>query len=322
LSFVRQSLVRDGSLVLSIDRRLLHAASHWMPSLPVTQEAVHPDGAAILVDVGEVARMPPWVHRKPDLRLGSTDCWKESGADSAFIQNDDRTMTASLDLDRRVAHVVAAAQDVEPRDMTSVLTLAAALLLLRDRRTPIHAGAVAPAASSSVWLLLGDSHSGKSTTTANLVKAGWSYLSDDYVVLSGKGGLIMVEGWPEDFHVDEGWSRGESTGIRATLPESSLPRGARTGSGVLGGLFFTRIEASEPTRLTPISSASALERLIRQTPWLMADPTSAPGLLDLLGAASSLPAGEIRLGLDTYRDAELLSQIVSEFEDRSRGAPR
>lgn len=274
----------------------------------------------MLVEIGAVAARPKFAHGKPDLRLGTTDCWTES--DTAFIGNDDRTITAELDLARRVARVVATDESVEPRDMTSVLTLASALLLLRNGRTPIHAGAVARPGTKSVWLLLGDSHSGKSTTTANLVKAGWSYLSDDYVVLSRENSEITVEGWPEDFHIDEGWARGESTGVRGKLPESSLPTGSRLDVGKLTGLLFTKIEASEPTRAEPVTSSASLERLIRQTPWLMADPRSAPALLDLLTAASSLPSGEIRLGLDTYREAQRLSRIVSEFADRSRGEPR
>jgi hypothetical protein len=320
LSFVRQLLVRDGSLVLSVDERLLGAATQWMPSLPTTSEAAHPDGPAILADIGEILESPRFARGKPDLRLGATDCWTEPGSDTAFVRNDDGTITASLDLTRRNARVVASDAGIDTRDMTSVLTLVSALLLLRDGRTPIHAGAVSRPGASSVWLLLGDSHSGKSTTTANLVKAGWSYLSDDYVVLSRDQRGIGVEGWPEDFHIDEGWSRGESTGTRGVLSEASLPPAARRDDGILAGLIFTRIDAERPTRIDSLSSSTALERLIRQTPWLMADPKSAPRLLDLLGAASSLPAGEISLGMDCYRDAELLAKTVSDFADQSLAA--
>ena len=215
MKFTRQSLVRDGSLVLSIDARLLGAASQWMPSLPTTSESEHPGAPAILADIGKAVEPPLFAKGKPDLRLGATDCWTDAGSDTAFVRNDDRTITASVDLARRNAQVVASDADVDTRDMTSVLTLVSALLLLRDGRTAIHAGAVTRPGASSVWLLLGDSHSGKSTTTANLVKAGWSYLSDDYVVLSGDQRGIGVEGWPEDFHVDEGWSRGDRPGRAA-----------------------------------------------------------------------------------------------------------
>ena len=317
MKLVRQSLVRDASLVLSIDERLVEAASQWMPSLPTTIESEHPPGAAVLIDVGSAARLPRFAHGKPDLRLGSVDCWTETGTDRAFVQNDDRTITAVIYLEHRVARVVASNGSVDMRDMTSVLTLVSALLLVRDGRTPIHAAGVVRPQTSDVYLLLGDSHSGKSTTTANLVKAGWSYLSDDYVVIRQIGSAIEAEGWPEDFHVDEGWGRGESTGLRTTLPESSLRDNSRKDCGILSGLIFTRIVADGPTAIERIDASSALERLIRQTPWLMADPASAPRLLDLLSAASSLPAGEIRLGLDSYRDAALLAHVVSEFVDRS-----
>ena len=208
MKLVRQALVRDGSLVLSIDDRLLESARQWMPSLPASIESEHPQGEGILVDIGSVTQPPHFAHGKPDLRLGATECWTETGADRAFVQNEDRTITASLDLKHRVARVAAASTTVEAHDMTSVLTLTSALLLLRDSRTPVHAGGVLVPGTSEVWLLLGDSHSGKSTTTANLVKGGWSYLSDDYVVIRQTAGGIEAEGGPEDFHVDEGGSRG------------------------------------------------------------------------------------------------------------------
>ena len=314
---VRQALVRDGSLLLSIDERLLDAARQWMPSLPVSVESEHPQRAGILVDIGDGVQRPHFAHGKPDLRLGATECWTETGKDRAFVQNDERTIAASLDLKLRIAQVVAASSAVEAHDMTSALTLISALLLLRDGRTPVHAGGVVDPRTDGVWLLLGDSHSGKSTTTANLVKGGWSYLSDDYVVIRQAAGGIEAEGWPEDFHVDEGYARGESTGTRTTLAESSLRGDARKECGMLSGLLFTRIVPGEPTAIAPVDASTALERLIRQTPWLMADPPSAPALLSLLSSASSLPAGEIQLGLDTYRDAELLAEIVSDFAGRS-----
>ena len=292
-----------------------------MPSLETSKHSGHPNGPAIVVDMDAVAPVPPFAHRKPDLRLGTTQSWSDSGTDSAYVINDDRNLSAVADLASRTARVSTASETVEASDMTSVLTIVSALLLLRDGRTPIHAGGVVDPESSGAWLLLGDSHSGKSTTTANLVKAGWSYLSDDYVVMSMRDGSIDVEGWPEDFHVDEGWSRGESTGVRGNLRESSLRAGARSESATLAGLIFTRIAAEEPTILELIDAPAALERLIRQTPWLMADPKSAPALLDLLGAAASLPSGELRLGMDTYADPRRLSTIITSFAGQHSREP-
>ncbi|HEX6575106.1 MAG TPA: hypothetical protein VF042_09030, partial [Gemmatimonadaceae bacterium] len=159
-------------------------------------------------------------------------------------------------------------------------------------------------------------HSGKSTTTANLIKAGWSYLSDDYVVLSASDDSISIEGWPDDFHIDEGWSRGESTGTRGTLKESDLPPGRRVESATLSGVLFTYVNPMDATTATAIPPVVALERLIRQSPWLVADPESAGKVFDLLKEAASLPCGDLSVGLDSFSDPTVLDRVVREFIDR------
>ena len=152
--------------------------------------------------------------------------------------------------------------------------------------------------------------------------AGWSYLSDDYVVVSqGRDETVGVEGWPGDFHMDEGWERGESTGTRGTLPEAELPADSRLDSGVLAGILFTSVERNQPTRIDAIEPVVALQRLIRQSPWLMGDSASAPTVLHLLRLAASAPAGELRLGMDAYRDGTRVADLISEFADRARAVP-
>src|SRR5690606_33365128 len=95
-------------------------------------------------------------------------------------------------------------------DLYSMLTLSAALLLGRLERTPIHAAAVV-APNGQALLLAGDARVGKSTTTVNLITAGWDYLSDDQIVLERAGADLRVEGWPRLFYLDEGWEAGTPT---------------------------------------------------------------------------------------------------------------
>jgi hypothetical protein len=69
------------------------------------------------------------------------------------------------------------------RDVFAALTVAAALLLNRQGKLLLHAAAfVAP--DGLAWLLIGDSHSGKSTTCASLMRYGLAFLADDQVVVS------------------------------------------------------------------------------------------------------------------------------------------
>jgi len=312
MSYFHQSLLRDRSLILSVDESLRGAVSEWMPSLPEETADAHPEGPSIRVDSGAVE--PFASSGPPSLALGRVKAWVDSRNGFASLVSTTGEINALANLKSRIATVtVNEGVDPAPADLTSLLTITAALLLLRDGRTALHAGGVVNPDTKRAWLLCGDSHSGKSTTTANLIKAGWSYLSDDYVVLSRSGDAIEIEGWPDDFHIDEGWSRGESTGVRGTFREADLPAGRRVDSAPLGGILFPRISANEETIVTEIAPVIALERLIRQSPWLIADSESAGSVLELLKDAASTDCGELRLGLDTFADPAKLSAVIAEF---------
>jgi hypothetical protein len=73
------------------------------------------------------------------------------------------------------------------------------------------------------------------------------------------------------------------------------------------------VEADLPTSVVVTSPATALERLIRQSPWLVADKRSAAKVFELLTRCSSKPCADIRLGLDTFADPPLLARIVRDF---------
>lgn len=320
MSYIRQSLVRDGSLILSVDESLRESAGEWMPSLPEVIADDHPTGSSIRVDRGNVE---PFAHpESPALILGRVKAWVDSRRGVAMLAASSGTINATADLKSRVATVVVRDDvDPSPADLTSLLTIVAALLLLRDGRSAMHAAAVVHPESGEAWLLCGDSHSGKSTTTANLIKAGWSYLSDDYVVLARDREEISIEGWPDDFHIDEGWSRGQSTGTRGTLKESALPAGRRRDSAQFGGVLFTRVAPDSPTIVIEVPPVVALERLIRQSPWLVADTESAGKVFDLLKETASLPCGELSVGLDSFAHPAVLDAAVRNFTDRARSEP-
>src|SRR5207245_6776974 len=77
-------------------------------------------------------------------------------------------------------------------DVYSMLTVATALLLAGLGRALVHAAAVVHP-DGGAWLLVGDARSGKSTTCATLVSAGWGYLSDDQVVLEAREDGVQVD---------------------------------------------------------------------------------------------------------------------------------
>ncbi|HEX6037553.1 hypothetical protein [Longimicrobium sp.] len=304
-----RSLLHDGRLRVEAHPRLLPLLTRWLPLLPEDTPA-HPAGSVVRVLPSADAPPAAPAHRRT-LHLGGVDAWVED--DSAFFDGG-AEVWGSVTLADGVSELrVAEGAEASVSAMWalySACTLSAALLLGRMGRALAHAAAVAPP-DGDAWLLVGDSHAGKTTTCANLVAAGWRYLSDDHVVLWRDGdGRAAVEGWPRPFHLDLGYESGTVVRQRGeTDPRERWP-GAWRRTAPLAGMLFPRVEAPAPTALHPAEAGGALSGLLRQSPWLLADRACAPRVLDLLRDAALLPAHALRLGLDTYTDPARLACIV------------
>ncbi len=194
-------------------------------------------------------------------------------------------------------------------DLYSMLTVAAAVLLGRQGCALIHAAAVVDP-SGGACLLVGDSHSGKSTTTVNLITRGWNYLSDDQVILVRSEGGLEVFGLLRPFHLDEGWSDGNPASRRGTVDATSIGPGQPARRAPLGRVLLPRVDAAQPTAIASASAAEVLENIVRQSPWLLADPVGAPAILDLLGEAARTGGARLSLGLDTFSDAGRLERVL------------
>lgn len=197
-----------------------------------------------------------------------------------------------------------------PSDLYSMLTISAAMLVGRLGRALVHGAGVVPPGGNA-WLIVGDAKSGKSTTCANLIAAGWDYVSDDQVVLrKTDSGETRIEGWPRDFHLDEGWGRGTPTGRRRAVDASSLGPGRWRRMADLSGILLTRVTGAHRTELWPARPGDALAALIRQAPWLLADPPVAPLCLEVLRGVAARPAFQLVLGRDTFHDPGRLAGLL------------
>lgn len=332
--FLEYSLLADDRLRIILEPDLLPLIEIWLPRIPLapatgrgsartgTGKAAAggaAEGMDALIRIQRAAEgaegvMPECPPGGATLRLGSATVWVTGPDHPVFLRGTDERVRGIVDLNARRALLTPppdGADEIVAANLYSMMTVVAALLLGRIGRTPIHAGAVV-APGGGALLLAGDARAGKSTTCVNLIAAGWDYLSDDQVVLSRApdSDTITAEGWPRTFHLDEGWERGVSTGIRRDLDPERLGPGRWRRSAPIEGLLFPVVKAEEPTALTPISASDALARLIRQTPWLMVDQPRGPALLGLLSALASTPAYELSLGLDTYKDPQRLSRRI------------
>jgi hypothetical protein len=197
-------------------------------------------------------------------------------------------------------------------DVYSMLTLSAAFLVGRLGGALVHAGgAVDP--DGRAWLLVGDTHAGKTTTCVSLVAAGgWRYLADDQVVLRwDSDGALVAEGWPRRAHLDEGYRDSVVTGSRVTVDlrtrwgDRWMPRAP------LGGVLLPEVNAERPTSLTGAADAAAFTALVRQSPWLMADRAMTGSVMQLLRDAASHPAFSLSLGRDSYARGDVLTERLA-----------
>ncbi|HEX8245113.1 MAG TPA: hypothetical protein VF541_16500 [Longimicrobium sp.] len=307
------SLLADGSLRLEAGAALLPLLQRWLPLLPYAETASPADGAVVRV-VSDPAAGLDAPEGAATLRVGSAEAWIDAAAGRAVFRCTGGSW-GRVELAGGRAELVAGVAgdetlDAVAWDLYAMCTIACALLLGRMHRALAHAAAVV-APDGRAWLLAGDTHAGKSTTAVNLIEAGWRFVSDDHVVLfRGSDGEIGVEGWPRRFHLDEGWEDGAPLHRRGEVdPHARWPgRWQRTAS--LAGLIFPRVDASLSTELAPLTAAEALAGLLRQSPWLLADRGCAAEVLAFLRAACEQPAYSLRLGLDTYRDAGRLLELL------------
>jgi hypothetical protein len=303
-------LLHDGMLRLFFAPAAGKAVERWLPRGSLRAAPAAPPGSASIRV--RLHRPHAWPRAAvPSLRLDSVDAWVDDETGRVRMRGQGAGCSGLIDLSRRAAGL-RLPDDAEGSaragvDLYSLLTLSSAMLLGRLRRALVHAAAAVDPAGGA-WLLVGDTHAGKSTTCANLVRAGWRYLSDDQVVLFThvSTGEVWVEGWPRTFQLDEGWQAGTPTGRRSGTDIDLLHPGALRRTARLAGVLFPSVEPASRTEPLPLSPATALALLVRQSPWLMADRGAAPRVLALLQRTVARPVARLRLGLDSYADPALL----------------
>jgi len=301
---VTLSLTADGALGITVEAGAAGFSARWLPQ--GLAELTTPPRATIAVRTGAVPERPATL---PTLTVGPVAGWM---SDRYLIL---RGSAAGGDVDltsgQAVLRAAPDAGDTGEGDVYGMLTIAAGVLLAGLGRALIHGAAVMPPGDGA-WVLIGDSGSGKSTTCATLCRAGWSYLSDDQVILSTAERGVTAEGWVRPFHVDRDWERGERSGTRVTRDAGALFPGQRRVTAPLAGLLLPRVAEKHSTALAPADPAEALAELIRQSPWVLLDRGAAPVVLDLLAAAASRcrPPHRLTLGADSYGSPERMKRVL------------
>lgn len=308
-------LLEPGALALRVHPALRGAVDEWLPlgARPSPPGARAAARIRLLPGRGRAFALPPG---EPTLAMLNVDGWVDADAARVRLASHDGVLWGTADLARRRASLALRGGPLSPgtdADLAAALTASAALLLGRLGRSLLHAAAVV-APDGRAWLLTGDSRAGKTSTCVNLIRAGWDWLADDQVVVyqDPAGGELAVAGWPRRFSLDDGFESGRSLGFRTRTDPARFGPGRLRRAAPLGGVLLPRVRAGDPTRLRRAHPADALAELIRQSPWLLADPHAAPGTLALLARAAQKPVFHLSLGSDTYPDPHLLQTRVAE----------
>src|ERR1043165_3618823 len=98
----------------------------------------------------------------------------------------------------------------------------------------MHSAGVVEKGSGNGVLIVGPSGSGKSTLTMQLVAAGWSYLSDDELLLSLEDGVVEARGFRSFFAVSDSTTR-----LKHCFEPEIIFGSKRTAQVFPHALFFT-----------------------------------------------------------------------------------
>lgn len=173
------------------------------------------------------------------------------------------------------------------------------------------AGVVDPQTGEGV-LIVGPSGSGKSTLAVQLATCGWSYLSDDELLLSIVDSKVEARGFRSFFAT----STSKEAGPFKHCFEPDTVFGAQRTEQVSAGLvLFTKLNHEPESRLTKLTQTETMMRLINACPWATYDTSIASANLEVLSALARQASG---FALAAGRDL-LEPGFASEFlSNRSR----
>ena len=201
-----------------------------------------------------------------------------------------------------VSVFISAPNDVELARVTSFAVCAG---LRRFGMFELHgAGVVEPSSGAGV-LIIGPSGSGKSTLTLQLATAGWSYLSDDELLLSLNDEAVEARGFRSFFALAQSSAGEPKTGPKTCFEPADVLSAPRVSAVAPRFIFFTAISGDDKTTVRELAQPETMTRLIRACPWASYDTAVAGPNLELLSRLArqakgfDLAAGKDLLEPDT-----------------------
>jgi hypothetical protein len=220
----------------------------------------------------------------------------------------------------------------QPLALANLMAYVLEISLRRCGLYQLHGAGLAPPDQSAGALILGSSGSGKSTLTALLASRGWSYMTDDALLVNDQGDMIIARGIRRFFAASEATLASCSLShlgeaLRGTMlsdpnkrrlePTVAFP-GRFINSCVPRVLFFVSISGEDQSEVAPITQAETMSRLIRSNPWASYDRFTAGDHLRVLSRLSTQCSGySFRGGLDLLADPSLAETLLLPLVDKS-----
>jgi hypothetical protein len=188
--------------------------------------------------------------------------------------------------------------DLPSEALTRLVSYALAAALRRAFLFELHSAAVVDPESGQGVLIIGPSGCGKSSLTVQLATAGWSFLTDDVLVLGRSG--VEVKAWPvrrcfaitEDTisasHFLSAHTVLDYSPVQADAKKRFMPHhvfdAAFNGECIPRKLFFSELTGGNHSQVLRLSASETMARLIRMNPWSCYDRTTAATHLAMLAA--------------------------------------
>lgn len=170
------------------------------------------------------------------------------------------------------------------------------------------AGVVEPETGNGV-LIIGPSGSGKSTLALQLVTSGWSYLSDDELLLSLAESVVEARGFRSFFAVSDSGTR-----LKHCFEPEVVLGSKRIAEAAPRALLFTRLHRESRSELNRLTQTETMTRLLRACPWATYDKSIAGANLNLLSMLARQARGfDLSAGLDLLEPGFAASFVTRNF---------
>ncbi|HEV2829711.1 MAG TPA: hypothetical protein VGW76_19080 [Pyrinomonadaceae bacterium] len=296
-------------------------AGWYLTPVTVTEDAAV--APAIVIASGV---KPPEIPRAwPQFEIaGGGVCYTDGK--SSFIEVENSIV--AIDHPRQAVEVwINGMVDLQSTSLTRVVTYALAAALRRRGLFELHSGAAIDPLSGQGLLIIGPSGSGKSTLTVQLATAGWSFLTDDVLVLSSD--RAGVRAWPlrrcfaitaETFAASDFLRARASIDYTQAQPENKkqfaphhIFNSEFKEQCVPKHLFFSQLSGGERSRVVRLSSPEVMTRLIRMNPWSGYDRWTAPKHLAVLSALVTQCAGYSLLAGRDLLDPKTAVELIADY---------